>query len=66
MNVTEKRQSSGNWHGVTLNPVYGDSPENKLFFASTPSGEIKMSISADAAEHFELGKAYYVDFTLAE
>jgi hypothetical protein len=39
---------------VKLNPVYGDTPENKAFFNSTPSGLI------------ELGRVYYVDFTMEE
>jgi hypothetical protein len=41
--------------------VYGDSPENKEFFAATPSGTIE--ISTLRSDHFEPGKDYYVDFT---
>ena len=40
------------------------SPENEKFFASTPSGEIKVGVVRD--DHFEVGKSYYVDFTEAE
>ena len=44
-------------------PVTGDSTENKSFFASTPSGNIKLSTIRE--DHFEPGKSYYVDFTEA-
>lgn len=71
MYVQEKAQN-GNQHGayeggrVKLNPVYGDTPENKAFFQSTPSGQIEMSVSQAAFDLFELGAVYYVDFTMAE
>lgn len=46
---------------------YGDVPENKLFFAQTPSGEMEMSlVSEGTASFFEPGKAYYLDFTEAD
>lgn len=52
---------------VTLTPVVGGSPENDKFYASTPSGEIKIGIiSGEVAEFFELGKDFYVDFTPVE
>lgn len=52
---------------VKLSPVYGDSPENKEFFRYTPSGRVELgTINKAAADGFELGKAYYVDFTPAE
>lgn len=35
--------------------------ENKLFFASTPSGTIEISTVRE--DHFEPGKEYYIDFT---
>lgn len=56
------------YHAVVLNVVYaGGSPENDRFFAATPNGEIKLSmVSAEAAAQFELGAAFYVDFTRAE
>ena len=40
------------------------SEENKSFFASTPGGSIEISTIKE--DHFEVGKTYYVDFTLAE
>jgi uncharacterized protein involved in high-affinity Fe2+ transport len=60
---------------VKLAPVYasgGDKygtnavTENHIFGKHTPSGEITMSIANQAAaDGFETGKAYYIDFTPA-
>ena len=48
---------------VFLQPVYGDSPENKRWSKYTPQGEIKMTITnPGAVQQFEIGKAYFVDF----
>lgn len=47
-----------------FNVVYGDSEENKVFFAATPSGIIEINGIRD--DLFEVGKEYYVDFALAE
>lgn len=75
MMCIEKRQlyaGSGNlddnstWT-VRLQPVYGDCPENKEWSRWTPSGEVTMQITNPAAVgRFELGKAYWVDFTPVE
>ena len=43
--------------------VTGKSEENEKFFASTPSGEIKVSTVRD--DVFEVGREYYVNFTPA-
>ena len=52
---------------IKLNVVYADSPENKAFFASTPSGEISISVvKAEVEALLELGKEFYVDFSPAE
>lgn len=50
-------------YNARFNPVTGGSEENKKFFKSTPSGEIKVSSVGD---FFEPGKAYYIDFTEVE
>lgn len=51
---------------VVLSPVYGNSEENKQFFAATPSGRIELGIlNPEAGQAFELGKEYYVTFTQA-
>lgn len=42
------------------------SPENDAFFQATPSGNITLYIKSEvAAALFDVGKAYYVDFTPA-
>lgn len=49
---------------VTLSAVTGGSEENESFFSATPIGTIEMTITnPDAAESFELGASYYVDFS---
>ena len=51
---------------IRLEPVYCGSEENKQFFRWTPGGQISLSIiNPSAAEQFEVGKEYYVDFTAA-
>ena len=48
---------------VKLAPVYGDGP-NAQWSKATPQGEISMSITnREAADAFELGKEYLVEFT---
>ncbi len=43
--------------------VTNNSPENKSFFEATPSGMLELgSVKEDL---FEIGKEYYLDFTLA-
>ena len=55
---------------LVLRPVYGNADpehENSRFWAATPSGEIRLgTINPDAWRHFEIDKAYYIDFTPAE
>lgn len=51
-------------YDADLYPVTGGSDENKRFFASTPSGSIRIGTVRD--ELFIPGKAYYVDFSVAE
>jgi hypothetical protein len=53
---------------VEFRAVGGTSEENKKFFTSTPSGEIKLQISAIAAESLGLDQGkisseFYVDIT---
>jgi hypothetical protein len=46
--------------------VSSGSDENKSFFASTPSGEIKLNLARkEVADQFQLQKEYYVDFSPA-
>jgi hypothetical protein len=55
-----------NGASIILRPVVSGSKENEQFFRWTPSGEIKIgTINAAAAEQFEPGVEFYVDFTPA-
>lgn len=52
---------------VELSPVVSGSAENKEFYKWTPSGRIELgTINESAAEQFEIGKDYYVDFSKAD
>lgn len=54
---------------LTLAPVYSNDPEseNKKFWDATPSGKLELGvILPGAAEYFELGQEYYLDFTKVE
>ena len=63
-------KSKGEVQTIKLTPVMGapgGTDENSRFFDATPSGRIELgTVNEDAAKAFELGKAYYVDFTPAE
>jgi hypothetical protein len=51
---------------ITLSAVTDTNPENKGFFASTPAGQITLSlVNFPAAEVFKAGGEIYVDFTPA-
>ena len=65
--VTNISDNGDGMKSVSLAPVYSGSPENEKFFKYTPSGAISIgTVNAEAAESFEVGKEFYVDFTLAE
>jgi hypothetical protein len=58
------KNPSGNGSLIKLAPVTADSPENKTFYEYTPFGIIELgTVNEKAAEHFEIDKEYYVDFT---
>lgn len=66
---TSSRKYQG-WNGdgkffyeYEMNAVSSGSDENKEFFASTPSGSLK--VSAVASDLFEPGQEYYLDITKA-
>jgi len=53
----------------TLNftPVTSGDDEDKMFWDATPSGSLQLGVvNQEAWKHFELGKLYYLDFTLAD
>jgi len=53
---------------VSFSPVINGSDENKSFSKYTPAGSLYLQISyeTEAANAFEVGKEYYLDFTEAE
>lgn len=52
----------GNEH-VELSVVQGATPDDKIFQAASPGGEVKLQIASPAAMgFFEPGKKYYVTF----
>lgn len=59
----------GEVRSVILSPVYGNGDpahENTKFWQASPSGQIVIGCAnLQAAEAFELGAEYYVDFTPA-
>lgn len=59
---------SGDGRTLVFNAVYDpDLPEDQKYAQATPTGDIEMHVDNPAAlQQFELGKAYYVDFTPAE
>lgn len=49
---------------VKLQPVMGDTPEEKAFWKYTPSGELTMRlVKEETAERFKVGQVFYLDFT---
>lgn len=71
--VAIKRQKYGRdqeVHTVEMSPVYGNGDanhENTKFWQATPQGRVELGcVNQAAAEQFELGKEYYLDFTKAE
>lgn len=59
--------ASGTWRGkrFVFMPQYDDSiEEDRRFAKASPNGKFEMQVDNPAAiAKFELGKAYYVDFT---
>lgn len=52
---------------IELNAVTDASEEDKAFWKATPVGSIKLqTVNPEAAQQFEPGETYYVDFTRAD
>jgi len=56
---------------IKLSAVYegalGENEENKRFTKATPSGELKMTVDNPyAADQFNIGDEWYMDFTKVE
>ena len=64
--------ADGPFVNVELSPISamdGGPEENKIFGEYTPSGKIEMGLTGGglrAAEQFEIGKEFYVDFIPCE
>lgn len=58
-----KNPAQGFLYEYEFYPVTGKDGENAKFFASTPSGSLKMSAIRD--DLFVPGKSYYLDFNEA-
>ena len=51
---------------LSFSPVYTGSPENAEFFKYTPAGTVVFNVlNKAAADKFEVGNEYYLDFTPA-
>jgi hypothetical protein len=62
----ESKTPYGEGFAVTLRAVTADTDENKTWAKYTPSGSVTMQIdNPSAADAFEAGKTYFVDFTPA-
>lgn len=60
------KQTVDSGFAIALEPVISGSDENAEFFKYTPGGRIQLStINTAAAEQFQVGSEYYVDFTKA-
>lgn len=59
----------GEINTVLMSPVYGKGDpnhENTKFWQASPAGNLSLgTINKAAADYFELGKEYYIDFTKA-
>jgi len=65
--ATQCSETTGQSGCVLLKVVTEGNKENDDFFHWTPFGEINMgTINEKAFAAFEVGKEYYVDFTIAE
>jgi hypothetical protein len=60
----DDKPTTGLYRRFIFNVVYGSSPENKKFFASTPSGHITIDCVRQSV-NFEVGREYYIAFTPA-
>lgn len=60
----ERVADRGETFTATFEPVYSGSQENAEFFKYTPGVSLRLDVMAK--QHFEAGKEYYLDITLAD
>jgi hypothetical protein len=69
-NIDYSKPVAGEMHTIKMSPVYGNNDpthENTKFWSATPTGSLQLGcVNAEAGGRFEIGKEYYIDFTLAE
>lgn len=66
VSITKRKGWSGKpfLYDAEFHAVTDGSDENKEFFAATPSG--RLGVATIVSDVFEVGRAYYLDITLAE
>jgi hypothetical protein len=58
---------TGDTAHIVFEPVVSGSKENEDFYKYTPAGRIDLGVVNEAAANqFEQGKEYYIDFSVAE
>lgn len=72
--LSHRKNEEGNYVPAELwtihgNPVYGNQDpnhENTRFWQASPSGSLALgTVNPEAVKEFDVGKEFYVDFTLA-
>lgn len=68
--ITEHLYGQDRMKTVKLRPVYKSNDpegENTAFWKASPNGEVRLgTINMAAADYFEIGAEYYLDFARAE
>lgn len=60
--VCHRKDSNEEGANIALRAVTDGSTENESFFRYTPGGELTLyTVNLAAAEHFQVGKEYYLD-----
>lgn len=65
--VCSSKTDFGDKVSVEFHAVHSGSEENMTFWQYTPSGRLEMQmLNRDAADRFQPGKEYYIDFIPAD
>lgn len=66
VHVIERHAGEKEMRTIHMHPVADGSEENTRFWEATPGGSLTLNcLNLQAAEKFELGKEYYIDFSEA-